>query len=286
MPSKRLARGIWSPHREDAAVQAFASVLNELGVHTWCELPSEAGWWVLNATCEDSEDWVETLSDEKAQGEVAAIMLSGSFANIKAGWTMFNVPWRKDWVENYIKQKVGSYDENTEPMSARSVALAMRDEAVSVSSMNLEESLSKSGETQMPSQQELNDDFGFDIESAILAHENWKFRLSNYIAGTSEEDLRPEVVCLDNRCDLGKWLHGAGAVSFGHFKPFSMLVARHQYFHTAASSVVALSQAKDNQKALNVLDGTYHNASQQVVWLLQNLKAALIREKENKKHEQ
>ena len=42
-----------------------------------------------------------------------------------------------------------------------------------------------------------------DIDTAIAAHENWKLRLQNVLDGKSAEDLRPELVCRDDRCDLG-----------------------------------------------------------------------------------
>ena len=38
-----------------------------------------------------------------------------------------------------------------------------------------------------------------DIDIAIMAHENWNLRLQSYLQGNSTEDLRPEVVCCDDR---------------------------------------------------------------------------------------
>jgi len=67
-----------------------------------------------------------------------------------------------------------------------------------------------------------------DVDAAIAAHENWKLRLQNYLDQKSSEDLKPEVVCLDDRCDLGKWLHGPGKQRLGRYPAFSVLVARHQ----------------------------------------------------------
>ena len=45
-----------------------------------------------------------------------------------------------------------------------------------------------------------------DIDTAIAAHEHWSARLNAVIKGTSTEQLQPDVVCLDDRCDLGKCL--------------------------------------------------------------------------------
>lgn len=114
-----------------------------------------------------------------------------------------------------------------------------------------------------------------DIDTAIAAHENWKLRLLNYLEGKSSEDLKPEVVCLDDRCDLGKWLHGPGKMRLGAYPAFSMLVARHKYFHLQASTVVALAQSGDQDKAGQTLDSSYRHASNQVVLLLKELKRSL-----------
>lgn len=116
-----------------------------------------------------------------------------------------------------------------------------------------------------------------DIDTAIAAHENWKLRLQNYLNGSSTETLQPEVVCLDDRCDLGKWLHGPGGQRLGRYPAFSVLVARHKYFHVQASSVVALAHANDKLSASKILDGSYRHASTQVVLLLKELKRGLGR---------
>lgn len=116
-----------------------------------------------------------------------------------------------------------------------------------------------------------------DIDTAITAHENWKLRLQNYLNGNSAETLQPEIVCQDDRCDLGKWLHGPGEKRLGKYPSFSVLVARHKYFHLQASTVVALVQANEKDKAIQTLEGSYRHASTQVVLLLKDLKRGLGR---------
>jgi hypothetical protein len=116
-----------------------------------------------------------------------------------------------------------------------------------------------------------------DIDTAIAAHENWKLRLQNYVDGKSTETLQPEVVCLDDRCDLGKWLHGPGNQRLGKYPAFGMLVARHKFFHVQASTVVAMSQSGQKDKAQQALEGGYRHASNQVILLLKELKRGLGR---------
>jgi Chemoreceptor zinc-binding domain len=116
-----------------------------------------------------------------------------------------------------------------------------------------------------------------DIDTAIAAHENWKLRLRNYLDGKSTEQLSPDVVCLDDRCDLGKWLHGPGGQRLGKYPAFTMLIARHKYFHVQASTVVALTQAGEKAKAEETLKTNYEHGSTQTVLLLKELKRALQR---------
>lgn len=114
-----------------------------------------------------------------------------------------------------------------------------------------------------------------DIDTAIQAHENWKLRLQNYLDGRSTEDLRPELICLDDRCELGRWLHGPGRERLGKYPAFSILVARHKLFHVQASTVVAHAQAGHLDQARGTLDSGYRHASNQVVLLLKELKRGL-----------
>lgn len=76
---------------------------------------------------------------------------------------------------------------------------------------------------------------------------------------------------------LGRWLQGEGRERLGHYPAFEMLVQRHQYFHGQAASVVALSQAGEHEKALQVFHGGYRHASNQVTLLLKELKRSLGR---------
>jgi hypothetical protein len=116
-----------------------------------------------------------------------------------------------------------------------------------------------------------------DLDTAIAAHENWKLRLQNYLDQKSTEDLRPEVVCLDDHCDLGKWLHGPGGQRLGKYPAFSVLIARHKSFHVHASTVVALAQSGNKEKASDLMEAGYHHTSRQVILLLRELKRSLAR---------
>ncbi|MCQ4347966.1 CZB domain-containing protein [Pseudomonas stutzeri] len=114
-----------------------------------------------------------------------------------------------------------------------------------------------------------------NIDVAVMAHENWKLRLETYLAGKSQEDLRPEVVCCDERCDLGKWIHGDGEEHLGQYMTFQDLKATHKMFHYTASNVLILSQAGKQEEAQALLHGELSKLSNTVRRRLTDLKALL-----------
>jgi hypothetical protein len=115
-------------------------------------------------------------------------------------------------------------------------------------------------------------DQGLDLASAIAAHENWKIRLDAYLAGASREDLRPEVICFDDRCDLGRWIHSTGKAKLSHMPAFNRLVEDHKTFHYAASNVVSLMQGGKREAAEKMLAGAYEEASSRVLFTLNQMR--------------
>lgn len=105
---------------------------------------------------------------------------------------------------------------------------------------------------------------GLDIQTAMAAHENWKLRLQAYLDGSSSEQFSPEVICFDNQCDLGQWIHGKGQANLGKFAGFTALLEHHKMFHYAASNVVALSQVGKDAEARKILDGSFSAFSKAV----------------------
>lgn len=114
-----------------------------------------------------------------------------------------------------------------------------------------------------------------DIDAAIAGHENWKHRLSAYLEGVSNEKFVAEEICFDDRCDLGKWLHGEGRAKLGRFAGFTALVQHHKMFHYAASNVVSLHQAGKEDEAAKMLNGQFSTHGNDVVEALNGLKTAV-----------
>lgn len=114
-------------------------------------------------------------------------------------------------------------------------------------------------------------DDGIDLRAAIDAHERWKSRLDDVLAGRSSADLRPEAICFDDRCELGRWIHGKGKARLGALPGFTALLSDHKQFHYAASNVVALSRAGKVDQALVIMTGPYARASDGVLRALRDL---------------
>ena len=104
-----------------------------------------------------------------------------------------------------------------------------------------------------------------DVMEAINAHVRWKMRLENYLNGTSEEQLDPQVICRDDQCVLGKWIHGPAHEYFHEDDGFKTLRADHAQFHVVAGKVVTSVQAKDKAGAEALMKGDYMQASRKVV---------------------
>lgn len=113
---------------------------------------------------------------------------------------------------------------------------------------------------------------GLNFKSAVDAHMKWKIRLDAYINGTSQEDLKADVICRDDQCPLGKWIYGRGGGEFGYSETFFDMKAHHANFHRCAGDVLAAAQAGEKERALHLLHhGDYVRASERVKKLLAKL---------------
>jgi hypothetical protein len=60
-----------------------------------------------------------------------------------------------------------------------------------------------------PTSQEVRN--ALDIPAAIAAHLAWKKRLEVFLGSDCRDVLDPLNVCRDDRCELGRWIHGLAA---------------------------------------------------------------------------
>lgn len=110
-----------------------------------------------------------------------------------------------------------------------------------------------------------------NFDDAIAAHIKWKVRLTQFIDGTSTEQLRSDTVCRDNLCDLGKWIYGEGA-AFNSKPHYKDLVNKHANFHRCAADVVKKVEASDKSGAKLLLSGPFAAASRETVTAIMELK--------------
>lgn len=112
---------------------------------------------------------------------------------------------------------------------------------------------------------------GLNFMEAITAHQKWKTRLSNYLAGTSTEKLDYRQICRDNQCVLGIWINGQGGETYGHMPLFSRLKMAHGQFHLAAGSIVQLTDEGRSEEANAALRQDYAKHSVKVQGLISSL---------------
>ena len=68
-----------------------------------------------------------------------------------------------------------------------------------------------------------------EINQAIAAHREWKFKLKNAI-NTGECESTPDKVKMDNNCAFGKWLHERIEPSVRMTADYSEVVDLHAQF--------------------------------------------------------
>lgn len=180
---------------------------------------------------------------------------------------------------NEQSQGVAEIDQALQGIQSNSLALgkmADANYAASVALSELVESAVKSME-QLAREQGLKAEMAaaeFDFNSAIQAHIDWKMKLTNYIA-KPDGTLDSKVVCKDNNCALGKWIHGAGS-EHRDSNPtvFDSLKSSHAEFHRTAGEVVELANAGRKKEALVLVSptGQYGAVSKRTVGLIEKLR--------------
>ncbi len=110
-----------------------------------------------------------------------------------------------------------------------------------------------------------------DFQKWIAAHRDWRRRLQAYIDGLSTEQLDEKVISCDDRCDLGKWIHGNGRRFYGSESNFRQLQTDHAHFHKAAGEVVSCYKEKGEREAKRALHGDFDRYSMHVITGLEKL---------------
>lgn len=117
-----------------------------------------------------------------------------------------------------------------------------------------------------------------NIADALIAHVSWKARLENYLNGNSAEELDPMVICRDDQCMLGKWIHGPALTYLNDNDGFFKLRKDHANFHFVAGNVVKKMQENDKTAAYALMQNEYDRVSSEIVNDLMELKQLLTDE--------
>lgn len=111
-----------------------------------------------------------------------------------------------------------------------------------------------------------------DFDEIINAHNSWKKRLRGVVADQAEaHKLRPNEVCRDNLCALGKWIYGPGR-RFEADPEYQPLRHSHAQFHECAADVIRLAQKGDKAGADSLLVERFFDLSKETVQHIQNMR--------------
>lgn len=116
-----------------------------------------------------------------------------------------------------------------------------------------------------------------DFQKWIGAHRDWRRRLLAFLDGSSTETLDENVICCDDRCELGKWIHGNGGKFYSQVSTFDQLVTDHAAFHRSAGEVVRLFKTEDEKTARKALHGDFDRYSMHVIGGLEKLEQQVKR---------
>jgi methyl-accepting chemotaxis protein len=100
----------------------------------------------------------------------------------------------------------------------------------------------------------------FSFDDAEAAHTKWKMRLVQYIGGKSSENLDVAVVSCDDKCDLGKWIHGP-AMKHASMTEYKTLRQSHADFHKTVGEIVHSVQQQNPEQARLMLGGDFSHTS-------------------------
>lgn len=115
-----------------------------------------------------------------------------------------------------------------------------------------------------------------EITAGIGAHGAWKMRLKTAIT-TRSSDMSPAEVRCDDRCALGKWLHGRTIDPQTRLgMPYKVNKRVHAEFHECAARVLELALNGDARQASELLEGEFKEKSEKVVRALNKWKGELL----------
>lgn len=102
-----------------------------------------------------------------------------------------------------------------------------------------------------------------DLNSALVAHVRWKVRLLTSVE-TGEVPDR-QTSCVDNRCDLGKWIHGEAERCIKDPGLFQRLRSSHAEFHSGLGPIIDALASRHLDEAQRQIHGPEFQARTEAV---------------------
>lgn len=143
--------------------------------------------------------------------------------------------------------------------------------------MRLETSLGSSGMSQVPEATEPSVWIDLLVEFAE-SHVLWRAQLKQQIEGATDEAWTVESACLDDQCDLGRWLHAEGMTLFGDMPTFLHLLKEHREFHYQAAMVLSRCENGSWVEAEALLKGQFSQILRRLLVALTELGEAIRRQ--------
>lgn len=116
-----------------------------------------------------------------------------------------------------------------------------------------------------------------NLTEAINGHMKWRGRLQSCLDGTSNEKLDPVLICRDDQCALGQWMHGPALVHFQGDTEFERMRTDHAQLHFLTSYVLHKIQQNDHASAKMLFNGEYLQVSHKVINALGKLNDNLVK---------
>lgn len=168
-----------------------------------------------------------------------------------------------------INEAIGQINLATQHNASASEQLAATAEAMRAQAQDLQQNVAQfrlaGAETMRTARRTKHE--GFDFDEAIELHKGWNWKLLDFISGRGEP-VNPDMVCRDDLCDLGKWIHGVGAASVDEDGDYLRLRKGHADFHKCAADVIRLQLQNENQRARQTLIGQLLPVTHEVVRLI------------------
>ena len=110
-----------------------------------------------------------------------------------------------------------------------------------------------------------------DLQVAIIAHLNWKSKLSDFFYGV--EELNANDVPDYNACEFGKWLYAIGMEEFRDFSEMSTLERIHKEVHEDIKRMLAMPKDVRTSAEGKAALASFKSKCDTMVGLIEQLKA-------------